>query len=537
MSDSNPSSSESRDSRAEAELIGRIIQSEQKLSDYFTTIITKSVTDQMEVRNLFRLKLFGLVLVIFMTVAIPGIATWIRGSIEGQTKVALDSKFNDATERLEQQFQIFLDKERMYSSFTNYLLYLSDRANVSQSELTTVRLRLEEILKNPQVIERPEFPYLLDIVARLAIEHHDRITLDLLESKFETILASSHTAARLARYHGERVLSDHFSSEGTRRNAARRFRFYMDSAELSADFTALLPLQLMVDGEVTADYSGDKNTSTEAHVRNLGPKDQAVFIAETVRYSNPQFWEAPTTARTRRIAVIAGSTVIDHRGVYIDLLDSVAVQTDLVNIAESAANRGNFLFASALSGFRNAFSGELASADDATFRASIIKLIESDIGIWAQDDLILDTLRQQNLETETFNQRQIDGLEEQWHAEFESGAYDLIETVQERPVSRLLRRLKRDSVGMYREIYVMDGVGLLVGASDPNSDYWQGEEDKWLKTFKVGADAMHIGPLKFDDSALAWVVQISLPLIDPATRKPIGAITIGVDPSLLEHSM
>ena len=44
---------------SEAELIGRIIQSEQKLSEYFTTIITKSVTEQIERRNLARLRQIG----------------------------------------------------------------------------------------------------------------------------------------------------------------------------------------------------------------------------------------------------------------------------------------------------------------------------------------------------------------------------------------------------------------------------------------------------------------------------------------------
>ena len=55
--------------RQEAELIGRIIQSEQKLSDYFTTIITKSVTDQLERRSVMRLRLIGVVVVSLLTVS------------------------------------------------------------------------------------------------------------------------------------------------------------------------------------------------------------------------------------------------------------------------------------------------------------------------------------------------------------------------------------------------------------------------------------------------------------------------------------
>ena len=64
------------------------------------------------------------------------------------------------------------------------------------------------------------------------------------------------------------------------------------------------------------------------------------------------------------------------------------------------------------------------------------------------------------------------------HRALHSNKYPNFLEVQERPVSRHLRHIKRDSVGMFREIYVMDGVDMLVGASDPNEDYWQGGEQK-----------------------------------------------------------
>jgi hypothetical protein len=64
-------------------------------------------------------------------------------------------------------------------------------------------------------------------------------------------------------------------------------------------------------------------------------------------------------------------------------------------------------------------------------------------------------------------------------------------------------------------------------------DYWQGDEPKWLETYRLGKGALHIGNLKYDSSALAWEVQVSLPIVDPATEEPLGAITIGLDPSAL----
>jgi hypothetical protein len=50
-------------------------------------------------------------------------------------------------------------------------------------------------------------------------------------------------------------------------------------------------------------------------------------------------------------------------------------------------------------------------------------------------------------------------------------------------------------------------------------------------TFQCGKDALHIGGLKFGNSALTWVILISLPVVDLVTNRPVGAVTIGLDPS------
>ena len=283
MSESTPTDGQSpaaEQRRDEAELIGRIIQSEQKLSEYFTTIITKGVTDQLERRNMVRLRIIGIVGVSLLTVAIPGVMSWVRGTIVEQTENAMTSQFELATTNLEQRFETFLDQERMYSSFTNYLLYLSDRASVPRSELTTVRLRLEELSKFPSIVERSEFPYLLDLVTRLAVRHGETALLDLLESDFASRLTSPRTKPRLARYYGERVLGDRFTSEAKRQAMARRFQQYVDMSEDSTDFETLLPLQLMVDDALKAEDEAETFEGIRLHVRDLRPQDQASFIAE-----------------------------------------------------------------------------------------------------------------------------------------------------------------------------------------------------------------------------------------------------------------
>ena len=75
----------------------------------------------------------------------------------------------------------------------------------------------------------------------------------------------------------------------------------------------------------------------------------------------------------------------------------------------------------------------------------------------------------------------------------------------------------------------MDNRGLNVGQSDVTSDYWQGDEAKWKKTFLVGPGAMIIDDVELDESTQTFQSQLSMSITDQATGEVIGAITVGVD--------
>lgn len=81
--------------------------------------------------------------------------------------------------------------------------------------------------------------------------------------------------------------------------------------------------------------------------------------------------------------------------------------------------------------------------------------------------------------------------------------------------------------GALREVFAMDNQGANVGQNALTSDYWQGDEDKWTKSFAAGAGGADVGKAKFDKSANATLQQISLPLID-ADGSVVGAITFGI---------
>jgi len=77
------------------------------------------------------------------------------------------------------------------------------------------------------------------------------------------------------------------------------------------------------------------------------------------------------------------------------------------------------------------------------------------------------------------------------------------------------------------EIFVMDNQGANVCMTDKTSDYWQGDEAKFKKSFNGGAGAVFVDDVEFDESTQAYLAQVSVPV--KSGGKVIGAITFGVD--------
>jgi hypothetical protein len=83
------------------------------------------------------------------------------------------------------------------------------------------------------------------------------------------------------------------------------------------------------------------------------------------------------------------------------------------------------------------------------------------------------------------------------------------------------------SAKYFAEIFVMDNQGANVAMTNKTSDYWQGDESKFKNSFNNGSGAVFVDDVEFDDSSQAYLVQISVPVLDGG--KAIGAITFGID--------
>jgi hypothetical protein len=133
------------------------------------------------------------------------------------------------------------------------------------------------------------------------------------------------------------------------------------------------------------------------------------------------------------------------------------------------------------------------------------------------------------------DQAGIDGLDNEWKAQSKVDKQPLIAEMLSSPLSTYLLYLQARSAGLYTEMFVMDDKGLNVGQSSVTSDYWQGDEAKYQKTFQVGPDAVFIDEAEFNDDTKTWRAQLNFTIVDPQSNAPIGAATIEMNLTELER--
>lgn len=174
-----------------------------------------------------------------------------------------------------------------------------------------------------------------------------------------------------------------------------------------------------------------------------------------------------------------------------------------------------------------ACSGTALAADE--HEASLRNLVKAKILPMIQNSVVVDAVKQQNSRNAALTEPEIIKLDKQWRAQVRGAGGALINEVLANSLSGYLKQFKQANGELFTEIFVMDNKGLNVGQSDVTSDYWQGDEAKWKKTFLIGPGTVHIGKVKMDESTQTLQAQISVTIVDPTTNQAIGAVTVGVN--------
>lgn len=177
------------------------------------------------------------------------------------------------------------------------------------------------------------------------------------------------------------------------------------------------------------------------------------------------------------------------------------------------------------------FAAPAPAQDDYT--APLTELANGKLREIAQNPALVSAIMAQNEQSGGYDQAKIDELDKQWRAEVDAADKPLINATLGTDASKALAAAQADSAGLFTEIFATDAKGLNVAQSTITSDYWQGDEDKFTKSFGAGADAVFLGEIEQDESTQTYQSQVSITVTDPATGAPIGSITAGVDLSAL----
>ena len=100
-------------------------------------------------------------------------------------------------------------------------------------------------------------------------------------------------------------------------------------------------------------------------------------------------------------------------------------------------------------------------------------------------------------------------LDELWAAQGDSAKE--IQAVINNPMARQLRSLCHADPHC-REILLTDTYGQLVAATDKTTDYYQADEEWWVRAYSDGRGTFYVPPIEFDSSALTWSISFCLPI-------------------------
>jgi hypothetical protein len=152
---------------------------------------------------------------------------------------------------------------------------------------------------------------------------------------------------------------------------------------------------------------------------------------------------------------------------------------------------------------------------------------------WVKQPIIVYAVKAQNDKKISLDQIKL--IDSEWIKIKKTKVYKknkLMDELISTPTSKWLVQKNKDSRGKYPEIFLCDNQGANVAFSKIISDYWQGDEDKWIKSFNESKGKVVFGEPEYDNSSRAMQIQISVPVKDQ--EKAIGVLIVGVKFSKLK---
>lgn len=162
-------------------------------------------------------------------------------------------------------------------------------------------------------------------------------------------------------------------------------------------------------------------------------------------------------------------------------------------------------------------------------QSQIKKMLGRKIERWKRLPSLEPTLIAANKATKELSQQEIDTRDKKWIQAFAENDYGYSIDLVNLPLSAELREIKKQSQDMITEVIVTDKRGLNVAISDMTSDYWQGDEEKFIRAYNKPPNSFFFGDINYDESTKRFQLQLSVPLHTVQKLEPLGVMIFGVD--------
>ncbi len=151
---------------------------------------------------------------------------------------------------------------------------------------------------------------------------------------------------------------------------------------------------------------------------------------------------------------------------------------------------------------------------------SILKNHSATILKLANSPVIINSVREQN--EKDIPLKEIKAIDREWIAGEQN---EFAKSLQENAVGKYLREIVEESI-LYVEAFLCDKKGAIVGLFPITTDYWQGDENKFIESYGNGKGRIIFNPLSFDESTKTYSIQISIPVND--WNNTIGVLIVGI---------
>jgi len=167
----------------------------------------------------------------------------------------------------------------------------------------------------------------------------------------------------------------------------------------------------------------------------------------------------------------------------------------------------------------------------------ISKAFIGDLSKILKNEIVQMMVKAQNKRHASIEQAEVEALDKKWRAERKAEDKPLISATLSNPLSVYLLRMQARAGGLYSEIFIMDDKGLNVGQSSITSDYWQGDEAKYKKTFLVAPDAVFIDEPEWHKGTKTWRAQVNMTIAANEGGQAIGAAVFEINLTELKRRL